>query len=267
MRKIFILLAITLLTGLTINSYAENNKLYLGQPEIDKVPVSITHNSLFNGAPMPKVRVLTYESTELSTANKFSRYQIQLLDTQGYITRYRTREVDPRNKGFFMPDGTPYIRGNGVGYGGIFMLAYQKWHGLTNKEFDPKDFYKKYLMTSMSDVKGKLFPLAVGNRLSFHYTEISKNKRPGDDAMPDTYDSGTMVYQVISHLKGYKRSFNPVPGDIYVIRVSKTTQEDPRLVPQYEYFFSPYLGWYIAARYYQGGKPVAVYRLVNWQAA
>lgn len=239
--------------------------LYAGFPELNKLPSAVISNPIFINAPQPTAKVLTYESTELSTKNIFSHYQIHLLENQKNITRYRTREVDGKTPGFFINIGTPVIRGEGVGLGGIFMLAYEKWHEVTGESLATERYYKKYEMTSIGNVKGKLFPLAVGNKLSFDYTDLSQGKRNPNN-IADEENNGKMLYQVTGHLNGYSSSKKAVPGDIYVILVSRTTREDPEvMVKQYEYYFSTKLGWYVAATYFKNNQPVAVYKLVEWE--
>jgi len=239
--------------------HGADQQLYAGLPRFTKLPASIIHSHIFRRAHLPNVAVLSYESEDLTHHLAFSQYQIRPIYRLGKLSEYQTREVTFKNGGLKMRGRAPTLYGNGVGYGGIFMFAYRK-SGQLNRGHD---YYIKYEMTSISHVRGKLFPLAVGNRLSFHYTDLMTKSRRSERAQ--FVDAGKMVYQVIARYRRYQGSRNPVPGPIYAIKVSKTTEKNSGLVPQYVYYFSPKLGWYIQADYYSKGKHMATYRLVNWK--
>jgi hypothetical protein len=239
-------------------------ELYPEEPEFSVLPQEIVSSSAYANAPKPHVTMLTYESKDLAKDEKFSRYQIHLLASDKTLTRYRTREVDYRDPGFFLKEGTPIIRGEGVGYGGMFMLAYMKWHSIIGKKLTDKNYYKKYRMTDMKNIQGHLFPLAVGNQLTFNYRDISQNKRSQSN-QADAQENGKMIYQVIDHQVGFQGVEKKVPGDIYLVKVSKMTDRNPQQTTLYEYYFSTSLGWYVGARYYKNNQPVAFYQLVTWE--
>jgi hypothetical protein len=231
----------------TTQCLAANADLYTGLPQFQKIPLSIKNSSLFKDAYLPDIKMLEYESTEIPSNAKYSKYQIHLRTTENKLAQYKTIELTGKDNRLF---------GQGIGYGGIFSMQYFKKGDLDRH----KKYYKKYQWREISHIEGHLFPLKVGNRLSFDYKEAYKDAEQDE---PIT-GNGKIVYEVTDVIHDYKNNFTAVPGNVYVIKFSKSTKENPRLVPQNIYHFSDKLGWYIYAKYFFAGKPLVEYKITNW---
>jgi len=186
---------------------------------------------------------------------------------QKTITRYQTIEVPFNHEPLLKRQLTPGIHQVGIGYGGIFSLEYLKLSTDVPLHDDPNygQFYKKYEITQISDIHGRLFPLEVGNSLSFHYTDLFQSDWKGGSLLPDRMRHGKMVYHVVKKMKGFPESQPAVPGDVYEIDVSYSIDPSDQLYPLNTYYFSTALGWYVMATYFQGNQPVVSYRLVSWR--
>lgn len=221
--------------------------MFSGAPRYSDLDQSIRNSTLFNNAPKPHVSLLNYQSYQTSNHNKYSNYQIRLYKTKEKLTEYRTTEITGANN---------RLHGFGIGYGGIISIAYMKRGNLARHHH----YYIHYQWTKMSDVQGHLFPLKVGNRLSFHYQDLVRTQ-PGQTPRAN---NGIIVYQVTGKMKGYNSGLTVVPGEVYVIKFSKTTRQHPRLETQNIYYFSQRLGWYVFAKYFFNNKEQAEYRLASY---
>jgi hypothetical protein len=110
-----------------------------------------------------------------------------------------------------------------------------------------------------SDVSGRLFPLAVGNRLSFEVTEKSRGK-VGQDFQTWVYPGWVHRYEVVDRQDGYRDGPVSVPGDVYRIRVtkykkgevSKMSSQGADIVT--ELLWSDLLHYVVASHYPGGGR-------------
>ena len=249
-RRYFFMLLFTLSSYINTSLALPPNlpSLYAGEPSLNKLPNSITTAKLFIHAPNPHIKVLNYASTEIPSGHPYSQYQISLKKTKDKLTAYQTVE-DTKNNARLI--------GHGIGFGGIFSMQYFKHGDLVNIPH----YYKKYQWQEISNLQGQLFPLKVGKSLRFNYHELSQESVNGKVH----HDDGQIVYQVIKKMHHYKNAFTTIPGDVYVIRFSKSTQEHPTLMPQNEYYFSEKLGWYVFAKYYFSGRARVQYQLIKWR--
>jgi len=245
----------TTTTNIKAHTAVQSITMFSGSPRYADLDASIQNSPIFKNAPAPHVTVLDYESHNLSRRAKYARYsnyQIRLKKTTSKLTEYRTTEKTGTNNRLY---------GFGIGYGGIISIAYLK-KGVLAKQ---PNYFIRYQWTHISDVKGHLFPLKVGNRLSFHYRSLERHRR-GQRAQPD---SGRIIYQVTAKMNGYqsdsKRGLTTVPGAVFVIKYSKTTRRHRRLTPQNIYYFSQKLGWYVYAKYYFSNRAKVEYRVVNFR--
>ena len=246
MKKIIILLLF-----ISCQISANPKPLFNGAPEFNKLNPDVLTSIIFQNAPSSTGTIFNYVAYE-GDHTPYSRYQITRVATHKNITHYITIELPPEGS-------IPEVKGNGIGYGGIVTLAYEKEQTKRAARNNWNYFYKKYEIVSIDRVQGKLFPLHDGNQLSFHFVAQEKTH------VGKKLYNGEIVYKVLRHFNHYNLSKNPVPGTVYVIRMYRGGQENPQLVPAYEYYFSENLGWYIVAKYYVRNKLFAVYHLINWK--
>ena len=231
---------------------AATKPLFSGQPEFDELNPTVLESIIFQNTDPSHGTVYQYISKVVGTGQIYSRYQITRLSEQGQLTRYTTTEIPP-------DASVPEIVGNGIGYGGIVALAYEKLFAIKAKRDRWNDFYKKYEIISIDHIQGRLFPLKVGNQLTFNYTAWQKTKESKQLL------NGKIKYAVLAHYAHYRLSHHAVPGGVYVIRMWRSTQYQPQLLPIYQYDFSTGLNWYVVAKYWVNGKLLGVYHLVNWK--
>lgn len=233
--------------------FAKQKTLFTGPLDFSELSSDIVYSHIFKNAPQTTGSQFNYMSVETPSQMTYSKYHIGVESHFHKLSQYQTIEMPP-------DDTVPQVRGDGIGYGGIVSLAYEK--GQTAKVNPPRskwgDFYKKFEIVKITDVSGKLFPLKVGNQLSFDYTAYVKTYSGMQE------EQGEYVYQVVRKQQGYQGSENPVIGPVYVIKLMRKTRSQPALEPMNEYYFSTKLGWYVQATYYRQGQAVVVYRLVNW---
>lgn len=245
---------ILILAGL-LAACSTQQSLYSGKPRFADLSPAIAKHQMFTAAPPVKVKRLQYVSTAYPSGEVYSDYNIYPEITAGKLSEYYTRERPPVHGGV----QTPVVNGDGVGYGGIFMLLYRKRGSILNQP----QFYTKYAMTSISDVSGHLFPLKLGNELRFHYQAVHTD-RLNPNAERGERDAGVMLYKVVQQLPRYHFRDMTLQGPIYKIEVWRTTKANPTLHRQYAYYFSPRLGWYIWAQYFADNKLIANYRMVKF---
>lgn len=253
------------LSGCGINGHVygyENGygvPIFVGPPQFTAMHRQVVTEPILQNAPYPRVAILNYEAIDLGTKTHYSDYQIRLIGFKGKLTKYKTVEL--HNGTVVRPTtGAIATNGLGIGYGGILSLVSQKIRNFVDK----RDYYKKYEVAALGPPMGILFPLAVGNRMSFPYTDLMQYTE-NDFSRSAQVNSGTMVYEVVAHYHNFAPINRIVPGDVYVIRYSKNTQDDLNQVPQVEYYYSTVLGWYVIAQYFDKGKPVVQYRLRDWR--
>lgn len=224
-----------------------------GPVDFTQMNPNVLYSKIFAAAPSTNASVFSYQSTEFSPQIPYSQYQITVVNHLNQLSHYKTTEhpVDAP---------VPLVAGEGIGFGGIVSLAYEKSQVRSVYPERPKwaKFYKKFEIISVKNVEGNLFPLKVGNQLSFDYVA---NVKTGNYTWQE---HGEYLYQVVKKLMGYKGPTNPVRGPVYVIKLSRKTQSDSFFMPMNEYYFSTQLGWYVQAKYYREGQVVVTYRLTNW---
>ena len=196
------------------------------------------------------MHILHYQAYDISSNKFYSNYQVTRDRTDNNFSQYHTVE-NIRDNGI--------AHGYGLGYGGIFSIIYLKQGDIPNAPH----WYKKYRWTTISNLQGQLFPLHVGNQLTFNYHEQVKYV-PGKNNLSDEENGGKIVYEIIGHQNGYQNGSLTVPGDIYIVRFSKSSNNGSMQI-QNDYYFSTYLGWYVQAAYYFDNKAMAVYKMTSWE--
>jgi len=224
--------------------------MYDGVPNVALLDPSIATSTLIAKAPSPRVHVLHYQAFDVPSNKFYSNYQVTRDRTTTNFSQYHTIE-NVRDNGI--------AHGYGLGYGGIFSIIYLKQGDIPNAPH----WYKKYRWTMINNLQGQLFPLQVGNQLTFNYHEQVKYT-PSNNNLSDEENDGKIVYQIIDHQVGYHNGNLSVPGDIYVVRFSKSTNNGPMQI-QNDYYFSTYLGWYVQAAYYFNNQEMAVYKMTGWE--
>lgn len=179
----------------------------------------------------------------------YSAYQITPLNTVSRLTRYTTREVMP-GRDFQTQTGLPNATGNGIGYGGIISLAYIK----TGKLAHYPNFYHYFFIYHISNIKGHLFPLQVGNQIKFHY---QANEQDHDQYHVQQVQ-GEMQYKVVKVLH-----YQHIPGEVFEIKFLQSKNGN-KLGLKNIYYFSPTLGWYVMAEYFSNNKLLVRYDTKIW---
>jgi hypothetical protein len=239
-------------------------KIYSGDPSFDKLSFAVSHTSLFEPAPLAKAQQLILLSKEASSKAFYSQYRILPLTKQGSRTYYKTIEtVTPGDRFKGIPLGQKAIvHGQGISFGGIFWpLEKMVVFDFHNKII----YYNKIAITDIQAVKGSLFPMKVGNSLEFKFIRLHERNFNGHFA--STIEHGIMRYDIISAHQGttlFKGLF--VPGIVYTLNVSESTNLHPKAYLTDQYDYAPELGWYINDRYYDtNNKLTAEYLLQSWK--
>ena len=251
MKRILCCFVFVLLPIITV--FAAYNSLFTEPMDFTKVSSGVLHSKIFRGAQNSQASVFSYLSIEMPSCESYSRYQITVINHLRQLSYYQTIEMPVDND-------VPEVRGEGIGFGGIVSLAYQK--GQTKDVNPPRPgwptFTKEFKIMKITNVSGKLFPLKVGNELIFNYMAMVQTKQGSYQ------ENGEYVYDVVGKRMGYQGAGIAVPGPIYVIKLSRKLDSNPLLMPMNEYLFSTYLNWYVEAKYFYQGKVGAIYKLAGW---
>ncbi|MGE3921056.1 MAG: hypothetical protein AB7F64_09050 [Gammaproteobacteria bacterium] len=251
MKLRIILISVICFTLSACNSVTTTNPspMFSGTPNINLLDPSIADSTLVANAPDTKMHIMRYRAYSLPDLAFYSNYQITRDRTDNKYTQYHTIENTIHHGS---------VVGHGLGYGGMFSIIYLKTGNIPNSP----EFYKKYRWTNVSNVQGHLFPLHKGNTVRFNYHEQVRYK-PTRNNLSEQENNGTIFYEIIGEQDGYRNGKLYVPGKVYIVRFSKSTNASG-MEWQNEYYFSEYLGWYIQATYYFNNQAKVVYKLVGY---
>ena len=134
--------------------------------------------------------------------------------------------------------------------------------------------YSRVETFEISDVSGHLFPLAVGNKLTYSARELlhfvsggselsnplnkillSSDNSP-DNGLSDREHSSVSRYEVVDRLSSYRLKNGKEVGEVFVIR---EIASDGTVID--EWYFSTAIGWTVLRKQKNG----LVVKLVNWE--
>jgi hypothetical protein len=213
--------------------------------------------SLFGAAPAPRFRGMRRVEYLEMTGTPTGEHRYRVRQANGW----RSVVQDSATREMPQPPGRP----------GMTNLTVQEMGG-------PLDLFRctwQYVMTvgrgrasaetrvvALSGVQGRLFPLAVGNRLRFQALSAGQLAAgPMDRAQTETH---VYEFHVTGVEGGYAGSTPAVPGPVYVIEVQV---KDPRYGEDrvLEVHYAPALGAAVRVRDLSG--PGTDERLVSWDPA
>ncbi len=119
-------------------------------------------------------------------------------------------------------------------------------------------------IVEVTNVSGRLFPLAVGNMQSYSYRELLKID-DGRWGNPDTGVSNRELsvdgqYEVVERLESYPLSNGKDVGEVFIIRQKLVLDKSAEYI--FDLYYSTALGWLVFSRMHGGDLTV---KLVNWQ--
>lgn len=236
---------------------------FLGDPAIEKLSSSLQKSSFFDPSPAKNANVLLLQSHDAQNGQYYSQYKITPLRAAGSRTYYRTYETVQNGHAFQgIPQNDPaLVKGQGISFGGLF------WPLEKMEVINPAGktvYLNKIAITSVQPISGSLFPLKVGNILKFKFTRTHSQFLNGHSTV--TKEVGIMEYSVIAKTHYQTEKGKTVPGDIYTLNVSESTNLHPKAYLTDQYDYAPTLGWYINDRYYnQNNQMIASYQLIDWE--
>lgn len=239
-------------------------KIFNGNLSFDRLTASVSQSTLLKEAPHPQVNQLMLHSVSEQNKQPYSTYLIQPLLTIGSRSYYQTTETVKDGSGFKgIPKGaSAIVRGQGISFGGIFWPIEK----MEVKNRKGKTIYlNKIIITEIEKVSGHIFPMKVGRELSFHFKRIHERFMNGQTTQ--TTEDGIMTYKIIRAQDHYQTlAGKTVPGQIYTLTVSESTNLHPKTYLTDEYDYAPALGWYINDHYYNlESQPIAQYHLYDWK--
>ncbi len=239
------------------------SSIYPGNPEISKLTPEVAADKMFANAPKRTVKQTNLISHAASTGQYRSHYQMNPVYSQGFKTKYWTREIIQDGLIFngIAPGSTAIVDGKGISYGGIFWpLEKMTVTGPNGYQL----YYNKIDITNIKHKSGHLFPLKVGNDLQFYFTRLHERDFNGKHTF--VTEHGVMEYQVIKQFQNFPTAENKIPGKIFSILVYESTDRHPQKYLTDEYAYSDALGWYIGDKYFdKANQLLAVYRVHKWK--
>ena len=216
-RQKSIHLAIGLLVGL----------FFVCHPAYGKVPDIIKTHPAFKGAPLP-----TYTSYQgkielqgSTTINKTSQLQSAdgVLVHEKFVNNWDM--INAGEKSHYKSMGTKVLILGGL----MGVESFWTWtKRVRNKLIG--EAVRKYLLVSVSEVSGYLFPLAIGNRMSFEAEKLYSSKRnwPKSKLKRKSLNKKKYTFKVAQVLAGKEFDLS-LPGKIYKIEMmEKDITEDKR---------------------------------------
>lgn len=216
---------------------------------------SIKESHVFDTGPLPRSKVFRYQSFASDTNVAYSSLEINLQRTINRITEYQTTEQS----------GNTVIKGDSIGYGGMapFTVLKQKTLQDPQQKKTTTISQQNYKVLNIDQVSGKLFPLQVGNQLSYAFKAIFNNNQA-----KNTLIQGMAKFEVTGKNSNLILNQNPpdanIPlGDVFIITYSEALNNQA-WKPRAQYYFSPKLGWFIQVTEYNNeGLPKRIYKLTQ----
>lgn len=232
---------------ITLTSCAtEQSSAPFKQNDFDIAP-SILDSQAFSKAPLPRVKNLHYQALDVAAGQPYSSLNINLMQTKNRITKYQTDESFPNKE----------IKGTSIAPGGMAPFTVQRQTIILNPPNKVPPIISQFKVLKIDQISGNLFPLKVGNTLSFHFVAVHQvNNQPSH-----TYD-GLASYNVVSVKDNLILNGQNVPGEIYKIQYSEAIGQAP-MERHAEYLFSPKLGWFVQATLFKNGVFFRCYQLVD----
>ena len=206
------------------------------------------------------------------TVHAFPRTAIQGKQTLAVVGRSEGVAVlsmawhGARHDGPF--DGNDWTAGTGrmLSCGGLFALAARE------QRADPADVQeslsaavyrrerpnRRYEVVQVSEYRGRLFPLQVGNELFFSYTFILQ-----EPAVPEPLierRDRRVHYRVLSANDAFRIDGAIVPGRVFLVERMLSTANG-EVISRRDYYYSEVYGWVVMVVDYDGGIPGTVVQM------
>lgn len=239
------ILPISICTALTLTSCATSQTTSPQKQDDFDLASSILDSQAFAKAPLPRVKNLHYQALD-SSGQASSDLIINLMQTKNRITKYQTEESSPNKK----------VEGISIACGGLAPFTVERQTTILNQ---PKQnpSISKFKILKIDQISGNLFPLKVGNSLSFHFVAMHQT-----DNQPEHVYDGLATYNVVSVKDNLILNGQNVPGETYKIQYSEAVGQSPLQIHA-EYLFSPRLGWFVQASLFKSGALSKNYQLVD----
>jgi hypothetical protein len=190
----------------------DSRLLFPVPPTSSVVPAGGELERLFGGAPPPRFRTLRMvdETTSPAGQRRSAEREVHLVESAGWRSVVRIERRLP---------GALSVAQYEVGVPGLFT-------GATASDLASEGPAQRFLarVDSVVDVQGALFPLKVGNRLSFSARNPSQQWL--GELVVEGSGSARYVYEVTGTTDRWSSGSPAVPGEVFVIRLTREISVD-----------------------------------------
>lgn len=262
------LLCAYLLQGCTgMRDTADLEQLFRGKASFRKLVPAVRQSPLVTYCQPSTVDSVDYGIRQFPATTAIARQSLQVTEHVQGITGVTASATGMVPMGLPGIDDWANSHGQIVSCGGLLTLAFSEMvsGGHDSLRCDdplaingarPGSPNRRYALTQVSHYTGELFPLRVGNELSFDYTALLR-AWSGQTACAGRRFGMQAQYSVLSANDKFAINGRPIPGRVYLIERTLTDTESGER-EQRDYYYSAALGWVVMAVDYVDGMPVTV---------
>jgi hypothetical protein len=253
-------------------------RIFSGEATFDQLEYAIQHSPLTDECPAPAIGQILYEFRTFPGEESLGNEGYNVVERVQGITGLSMTSAGDRPQGLFGIRGWPSSTGRVLSCGGLFTIAFREQHEqegvpisrrplervgpVIPDSYDVKMPNRRYEVTRISEYTGSLFPLKVGNELTFSYTALHQSL-PNRKDYADVRYQNHMRYSVLSVNKAFRINDKTVPGNVYLIEGEKSGDGDGG-ISRRDYYYSDALGWVVMEVEYDEGTPAFVMGMTEW---
>ena len=271
------LLCACLLQGCTgMRDTADREQLFRGKASFGKLVPAVRQSPLVTYCRPATVDSVDYGIRQFPATAASGRQSLLVTERVQGITGMTASATGEIPMGLPGIDDWENSRGQIVSCGGLLTLAFSEVLSGGNDSLrcdDPLAINgarlgspnRRYALTQVSDYSGELFPLRVGNVLSFGYTALLRSWS-GQTVCSERRFRMQTQYTVLSANDKFAINGRPVPGRVYLVERTLTDTDSGERVLR-DYYYSADLGWVVMAVDYVDGMPGMVRELATGDSA
>ncbi len=273
------LLLAALLQGCTTGPQTGvTGRIFHGEAMFGKLPPAIRQSPLADVCPPPAIGRIHYVYRGFPNEETLGKADYVVADRTHGIAGLSMAATAHTPDNLFALPAWPSSSGRVLSCGGLFTLASREQRArdvipltpsvpggtghAVPETYNAKQPNRRYAVTQLSGYRGRLFPLRVGNELSFSCTALLQS--PGSrKGRADKQSREHILYRVLGMNDAFVVNGMPVPGRVYLIEQVREREPDG-VIEKRDYYYSEVLGWVIKQVSYDDGAPVSIMDVTEW---
>ena len=254
------------------------DRIFRGEALFGKLPPAIRQSPLADACPPPAIGRIHYVYRGFPNEEATGHASYAVAERTRGIAGLALAAAGHAPDGLFANRAWPSSSGRVLSCGGLFTLATREQRARVGMPlapglpqgaghaapaaYDAKQPNRRYALAQVSDYRGRLFPLRVGNELAFSYAVLlqSPASRRG---RADSRSREHVQYRVLGVNDSFAVAGLKIPGRVYLIEQVRE-RKSAGVIEQRDFYYSEALGWVVKQVSYVDGSPVSMMDVTGW---